>query len=360
MLPPILQKKAHDLYRAMEIREHRLLYLFFEITRRCNMNCVHCGSDCGKDSRMREMDAETWARIARYVSGRFSPRPFIVVTGGEPTVRKDLPEIARAIHGEGLNWGMVTNGLALTQELMDTLEQNGLGSITLSIDGNEKAHNYLRNNPKSYEAVLKAAAVIGRSGLSVKDCVTCVFGGEKGNLHDLDDVAERLIEKGITSWRLFRIFPKGRGAENPHLRLSAEELQLLLRWLKDRRPTLKKRGLEVSFSCEGYLPFALDRKLRDTPYFCRSGINIASILSDGTVSGCNNNGPEYYEGRIDEGDFKTLWDTGFAKFRNREWLRRGKCADCGQWKDCQGNSLHLREADEGESFCFYEDAASLR
>ncbi|HOC29473.1 MAG TPA: radical SAM protein [Treponemataceae bacterium] len=353
-----LRRGAYTLYTAIERREHKLLYLFFELTRRCNMSCRHCGSDCGAEPAMREMDTPTWMRIVSYVRENFSPLPFIVLTGGEPTIRPDLEQIAGCLHENGFRWGMVTNGFALTRAKLDALIERGLSSITLSLDGKRDAHNYLRNSAHAYDRAIAAADLIASSSagghsIAVRDAVTCVFGGLHGNLGDLDDIGETLVARGFTSWRLFRIFPKGRAATDETLRLSADELRYLLAWIADRRPFFLDRGLSVSFSCEGYLPFAVDRAVRSEPFFCRSGITIASILADGTISGCNNNSPDFYQGSVASADLRTVWDTGFQKLRNRQWLKTGECATCRQWKYCQGNSLHLRGSDEVPGFCFF-------
>lgn len=124
------------------------------------------------------------------------------------------------------------------------------------------------------------------------------------NIDKLDYTAELLIKYGITNWRLFRIFSKGNAENKPELQLSFEESQQLILWISSNRQKLKKSGLRVSFSCEGYLPF-----------FCRSGINIASILSGGTITGCNNNDSNFYQGNLINNDFQDIWENGFNEYR---------------------------------------------
>ena len=109
----------------------------------------------------------------------------------------------------------------------------------------------------------------------------------------------------------------------------------------------------MSFSCEGYLPFKQDLQIRDEPYFCRAGISIASSLADGTITGCNNNGADFYQGSVLEHDFKTIWQKKFQEYRNKDWLKTGLCADCEEWDYCQGSSIHLRsKSTPGPGFCY--------
>ena len=54
---------AYDAYRRLETRQHRLMYLFLEITRKCNLSCLHCGSDCGRESVGEELTTESWLKL---------------------------------------------------------------------------------------------------------------------------------------------------------------------------------------------------------------------------------------------------------------------------------------------------------
>jgi radical SAM protein with 4Fe4S-binding SPASM domain len=97
----------------------------------------------------------------------------------------------------------------------------------------------------------------------------------------------------------------------------------------------------MQFSCEGYLPQELDHQVRDELYFCRAGINIASVLCDGSISACPNITRSLVQGNIRTDDFAEVWKNRFVPFRNREWMRQGPCRQCDHFAQCQGNSLHL-------------------
>lgn len=346
------KQKLYKIYTDSEVRTHQLCYLFFEITRRCNLSCIHCGSDCSSSPSMAELTTDSWLKIIDYLSETFDPLPVIVITGGEPTVHKDLPVIIGALKDKGFPWGMVTNGYNLSDETMALLMNGGISSITLSFDGDRESTAYLRNSPKAYDRILNALQLIGQSGIKVRDAVTCVY---PGNLDKLNWISDFLLEKGMNSHRLFRVFPKGRAAEHEQLEMSLDQSRRMVDWIRCNRKPYKKRGLNLTFSCEGYLPFDLDLQVRDEPFFCRSGISIASILCDGTITGCNNNGPDFYQGNIITDNLASVWQSRFLEYRDKRWLKTGLCSECSEWDYCQGSSVHLRSKSiEGPEFCYYE------
>lgn len=343
-----VKSKLYNKYKAIETKKHKLLYVFLEITRRCNLSCTHCGSDCSKDNSMKEMTTDSWLSIIDYINHLYDP--FFVITGGEPLVYEGFSSIIKHLKSKATRWGMVTNGMLLNESKLEEIVNNNIESITVSLDGDEKSHLYIRKHPQSWQKANKALELIGNSKIFQKDVVTCVY---PSNLNKLNETADLLIKKGITSWRLFRIFPKGSAKDKPELFLNFEQSQQLVKWIADNRINLGSRGLKVSFSCEGYLPFNIDKKVRHEPFFCRAGINIASVLADGTITGCNNNGEDFFQGNIFRDNFQDIWDNKFTEYRNRNWLKTGICKKCSHWNNCQGGSIHLRDKQsKGPHFCY--------
>ena len=156
----IRRKLALEIARYLEkqqIKEHPLRQLFWECTLRCNLNCRHCGSDCKKTAGIMDMPLHDFLRVLDNIARKTDPhRVMIVVTGGEPLMRKDLEECGRAIYQRGFPWGMVTNGLFLTRERLDALMAAGLHSATVSLDGFATDHNWMRGNPHSFERAVEA------------------------------------------------------------------------------------------------------------------------------------------------------------------------------------------------------------
>ncbi len=106
----LFRKIKHD-----KCREHPLRQLFWECTWRCNLSCRHCGSDCKSSSVIPDMPAEDFLKVIDSLNPHINPNYVnIVITGGEPLLRKDLEYVGRQLYDRGYPWGFVSNGLALT------------------------------------------------------------------------------------------------------------------------------------------------------------------------------------------------------------------------------------------------------
>jgi radical SAM protein with 4Fe4S-binding SPASM domain len=342
---------AFDTYRRLETRQHQLLYLFLEITRHCNLSCLHCGSDCVRTGdSIKELTTANWLLLIDDIRRSFGPDVMLVLTGGEPLLHPDLEEITGHIASHAMRWGLVTNGHGLTGARLASFIDHGIGSITISLDGPEAAHDSLRNLPGAYSKTTDAMCRIGAAAIPMRDVVTCIH---PGNLDRLDETAEIILASAIPAWRLFRIFPSGRAATRPDLHLDFAQTRRMLDWIAANRPRLAQRGLRVQASCEGYLPFELDRRVRDVPFFCRAGVNFGAIRCDGTVTGCTNNDPTFDQGNVLENNFRWIWENRFDVFRERSWLAGTQCATCPEAGCCRGGSIHLwRLGETAPRFCY--------
>lgn len=347
-----VRRALHPLYRSLETRVHPLRYLFIEITRRCNLACRHCGSDCTTETPFQELTTDEWLRFLEFVGGNFDTRRLmLVLTGGEPLCRPDFEKILGGLRDNRLYWGMVTNGYALDERRLRLLNEARLWSVTVSIDGLEQNHDWLRGRQGSFERALSAVRLLASSKIPMMDVVTCV---NPRNLAELPEVARTLVGAGVKKWRLFSIFPTGRAATDPELSLSDGQFRELMDFIAGMRNGAAPGGLAVEYCCEAFLPPHVDREVRDDPYFCRAGICIGSVLCDGSISACPNISRSLVQGNVRTHDFKKVWETGFASFRDRSWMRTGECADCTHWSRCQGNSMHLWDAERGRTArCFH-------
>lgn len=327
-----LKRIAFRKFKEAETKLHELNYLFWECTTRCNLNCLHCGSDCLKDSSFKDMPLEDFLSVLDTIES--PPKNFIVVlTGGEPLLRKDIELCGREIRKREMRWSMVSNGYLYDQQKHNALLNAGLGALTMSLDGLEESHNWLRNNKNSFARVDNAIGLAASSSRLNFDIVTCI---NRRNFHELPEIYDYLISKGVKSWRLFTIVPIGRAKNNQNLILSGHEFKGLMDFIKDKR---KANSMDIKFSCEGYVG-AYELKVRDTPFFCRAGINIGSILIDGSISACPNIDRSFAQGNIYKDNFYQTWQTQFEPFRNRSWTKKGMCANCKDYRDCQGNGFH--------------------
>ena len=353
-----LRQLVYPLYKHFETRVHPLRVLFIEITQRCNLECRHCGSDCSKDTKTAELSTEEWLNFFSYLGKNMDTRKTaLILTGGEPTCHPDFDTLVRGLHKNNLTWAMVTNGFHLPQKRIDLINRCGIISATVSLDGLEKNHDWLRGRKGAFKRALVTIDNLLRAQKPFFDVVTCVH---PGNLPELPRILELLCELGVEQWRLFSIFPKGRAAQNRELLLGPKGFKALMEFISHTRTVLKKSLPRVLFSCEGYLPEAWDRQVRDDPYFCRAGISIGSVLCDGSISACPNISRQLVQGNIRDDDLLSVWESRYQKFRNRDWMKKGPCEHCNQWNSCKGNSIHLWDENSGHTaLCTYEHVSDL-
>lgn len=337
-----------DLYRST-VAGHRLDTLFWECTLRCNLSCRHCGSDCRVDPGVRDMPLEDFLKVLdEQITPHVNPAEVLIIfSGGEVLVRKDLEQAGREVTRRGYMWGMVTNGLALSRERLEGLIDAGLRTVSISFDGFEREHNYIRQNPRSYACALNAIRMITRRPELTYDVITCVTGAL---VPRLEEFREMLISEGVKHWRLFSIFPMGRAKHDPSLQLSDEQFRTLLDFIRETR---REGRIDASYACEGFLG-GYEAEVRDHFYQCAAGVSVASIRVDGAISGCTSIRANYHQGNIYKDDFWDVWEHRFDAFRNREWMHKDQCGDCKMFRYCQGGGMHLRD-DEGKLlYCHYK------
>ena len=222
-----------DLY-AEKIAEHKLRTLFWECTLRCNLACRHCGSDCRVDPGVPDMPLADFLKVLdEEVTPHNRPEDVLLIfSGGEVLVRSDLEEAGREVTRRGYAWGMVTNGLALDADRLRSLMDAGLRSISISFDGFEDAHNYIRRNPRSFEKALDAIRLIVREPRLTYDVITCVTSPMVARL---EEFKELLIAEGVKYWRIFSIFPVGRAKDDPTLAVTDAQFREVLEFIKRTR-----------------------------------------------------------------------------------------------------------------------------
>lgn len=324
---------------------HPLKQLFWECTQRCNLHCKHCGSDCKRMSNIPDMPAEDFLKVIDSITPHVNPNEVnIVITGGEPLVRDDLEEIGLSLYRRGYSWGLVSNGLYLTAARLQRLMEAGLHTITISLDGFADDHNWMRGHPDSYSKAMEAIKMLVHERELVWDVVTCV---NRLNYPYLDKLKDSLYSIGVRRWRLFTIFPVGRAAEHPEFQLTDEEFTGVMDFIKRVR---KEKRMRVNYGCEGFLG-NYEGEVRDYFFSCNAGISVGSVLADGSISACPSIRSNFSQGNIYKDDFMDVWENRFQPFRNREWMRKGACADCGFFRYCEGNGMHLRDSSGELMFC---------
>ena len=344
--------------RKTDAQLHPLKTLFWECTLRCNMSCRHCGSDCKVQPEVPDMPAADFLKVIDGLTPHVDPhKVFIIFTGGEALLRDDLEEVGLELYRREYPWGVVTNGFLLDERRLHSLLASGMHSITVSLDGFEQQHNWIRRHPHSFEKATQAIRLLAQTKDILWDVVTCV---NPQNYPHLQEFRDYLVSLGVPAWRLFSIFPMGRAAHDPDLQLTDEQFRGILEFIEGERLKVKgeisevkgERLIDVSYACEGFLG-EYEQKVRDHFFYCRSGIDVASIRCDGAISGCTSVRSHMDQGNIYNDDFWEVWQNGFQIMRDRHWAKKGSCANCTMWRYCEGSGLHLYDDNGNLLACHY-------
>ena len=330
---------------------HPLRQLFWESTLRYNLKCRHCGSDCTLvNEQMPDMPLQDFLKVLdESVTPHVNPNEvLIIVSGGEPLMRNDLEECGLQFKKRGYPWGMVTNGLALTPQRFSALLNSGLRSISVSLDGFEDDHNWMRGHEKSFQNASNAIRMIAQTKGLAWDIITCV---NNRNIKYLDKLKDYVVSLGVKNWRLVTIAPMGRAKTDPELQLSNADFRYLMNFIK----TTREEGIvRTSYGCEGFLG-DYENLVRDHYYQCIAGISVASVLIDGSISACTSIRGKYYQGNIYHDDFWDVWENCFEPYRNRKWMKKLEpCNTCKLFRYCEGNGMHLRDEDGKLLVCHYK------
>ncbi len=347
----VRQRLGLELQRSLQKTNqqlHPLRTLFWECTLRCNMSCRHCGSDCKVAPSVPDMPAADFLKVIDSITPHVDThKVFIIFTGGEALLRDDLEQVGLELYRREYPWGVVTNGFLLDEKRLESLLASGMHSITISLDGFEQQHNWIRRHPQSFEHATKAIQLLVKQKDLLWDIVTCV---NPQNYPHLNEFKEYLVSLGVPAWRLFSIFPMGRAANDPELQLSDKQFRGILDFIKECRENDSR--LHVSYACEGFLG-EYEQKVRDHFFYCRSGVEVASIRCDGGISGCTSVRSHMDQGNIYRDDFWDVWQNRFQVMRDRSWTKKDQCKDCKVWRYCEGSGLHLYD-DQGKLLtCHY-------
>ena len=299
------------------------------------------------------MPAEDFLKVAESLLLHVDPhRVNIIITGGEPLLREDLEYVGRRLYGLGYPWGIVSNGFMLTAKRLESLRRAGLHNITISLDGPEAEHNWMRCNPESFRRSYGAIKLVAAAEDLNFDVVTCV---NRLSLPRLPQLRDMLVEAGVRRWRLFTIFPSGRAANYPEFELSSEETDRLMEFIVATR---QEGSIRASFCCEGFMA-GYEGLVRGHFFECQAGVSVASVLLDGGIGACPSIRADYRQGNIYEDDFWDVWEHRYAQYRDRSWMKRGVCADCSFWRYCEGNGMHLRDAGGNLMHCHLRKTSFL-
>lgn len=347
--PGFRKRIALELFRSLRknrAKLHELQTLYWECTSRCNtISRTVAGQDTAPSDRP-DMPIADFLKVIDDITPHVEPNQVqVIFTGGEPLLRNDLETCGAELSRRGFRWGMVSNGLLLTPERLDSLIAAGMQTITLNLDGFEEAHTWLHRHPQSFEQTLNAICLVVEKPEVTCTVTTCVH---PKNLKDFPLFKDFLIEMGATRWQLSALFPTN-PSDAKELRLTDAHFTWLLNFIRYCRQEGK---IHTSYTDEGFLG-NYEAEVRDSLFHCQSGITMASIRADGSIAGSPVTPAWLHQGNIYKDSFREVWEQRFEPYRNRKWTRKGACAKCKMYRYCEGNDLHLYDENGNLSVCHY-------
>jgi radical SAM enzyme (rSAM/lipoprotein system) len=349
-IPTSLRTQLLPLYRKSIYGLHDLRTIFFELTQKCNIACLHCGSDCTSDAATPDLPQHQILKTLEEIRSKYgSSKVMVVLSGGEPLCYPGLFELGKRIYSLGFSWGMVTNGFAWSRDTVEEALASGITSISVSLDGLATEHDWLRGRKGSFDRAARTIRLLTATRLlDYMDVITCV---NKRNLSSLDQIHSLITDLGVKQWRLFTISPIGRASQIPELFLDGAQFRSLLAQVAEYR---NQPGIKVAYSEAGYLGSAYEWKVREHHYCCMAGISVAGIMVNGDILACPNIDRRFRQGNVFSDSFVEVWEKQFKPFRDRNWMKTGECAECREWKRCLGNSFHLWDLDTNQTkLCYH-------
>jgi radical SAM protein len=187
------------------------IVVFWEITRACALKCRHCRATAQPKRHPMELKTEECYRVMDDLAS-FDQKPIVVLTGGDPFMRRDLYDIAAYGVGKGLRVSVSPSVTALvTKERLERLVEVGVSAISFSLDGSgPELHDGFRGVPGSFERTMECVPMAMEAGLGVQLNTTV----SNWNLEDLPAMAEVVGSLGVPLWDLFFLVPTGRALDD--------------------------------------------------------------------------------------------------------------------------------------------------
>ncbi len=335
----------------------------WEITRSCNLACVHCRAaarDCPYEG---ELSLSECGKVMDEIAE--VAKPIVILTGGEPLLRPDVFDIAQYGDKLGFRMTMATNGTLLTDQIVQKMLDSRIQRISVSLDGADaRSHDAFRKVPGAFEGALRGIALARQAHLDFQINTTIT----RANIEEFPKIHDLAVSLGAVAHHIFMLVPMGRGKDLAGETISAEEYEKTLHWFYDRRDKAplqlkatcaphyyrimrqraKSEGAPISFDT-----FGLDAVTRG----CLGGTGFVFISHLGQVQPCG-----YLEldcGNVREKSFRRIWLES-PVFQDLRDLKRyeGKCGKCEYIRVCGGcrarayemSGNHMAE----EPLCLYE------
>ena len=348
--------------------------VIWNLIRRCNLTCMHCYSISADVNFPGELDTAEVMRVMEDLKAFGVPA--LILSGGEPLLRKDIFQIAERAKAMGFYTALSTNGTLIDPPLAQRIHDTGFDYVGISLDGLGATHDKFRRKAGAYAASLAALRLCRDLGVKVGVRFTLT----QDNAADLPGLLDLVEDERIDRFYLSHLNYAGRGNVNrkrdAHFLVTREALDLLFARAWDAA----RRGVEKDFvtgnnDADGVYLLHWARKNVPEIDTTRlrailaawggnsSGVNVANIDNLGNVH------PDtmWWDctlGNVRSRPFSDIWrDTRhpiMAGLKERPRHVKGRCATCAYFDVCGGNTRVRAMKVSGDPWaedpgCYLED-----
>lgn len=327
----------------------------WNITRTCNLKCVHCYSDSEAKSYEGEMTADEALRVLDDLAAFRVPA--VLFSGGEPLIRSDIFELIAYARSKGLHVVLSTNGTLIAPEIARRLVALKLAYVGISLDSSEpEVHDRFRGVPGAFARTMQGFRNCVEAGQKVGLRLTL----SRPTFENLDGVFDFIERERINRACFYHLVPTGRGKRV--LDLSSAESRLAMDTILRHTRDFHRRGLPIEIltvdnHCDGpymYLKMKAEGDPRAERVYEMLRWNGGGLYSSGVGIGCidfyGHVHPDqfwmnYSLGNVRQRPFSEIWqDTSndlMAGLKDRAGRLKGRCGLC-KFKPLCGGSLRVR------------------
>src|SRR5246500_5830430 len=222
--------------------ENKPRLIFWEVTKGCNLRCIHCRASATELSSPSDLPTRTALGIIDQIAA--AANPILVLSGGEPLYRSDIFQLARHASDKGLRVALATNGTLVTKDVARMIVDSGVRRVSISLDGADAlTHDSFRGIPGAFEAAVRGLQNLKALGMSVQINMTIA----RHNAHQLPDVLRLARNLGADALHTFLLVPVGCGVDiAAEQMVPPEEYERMLNWFYDQSLV---GGIELKATC---------------------------------------------------------------------------------------------------------------
>jgi 12,18-didecarboxysiroheme deacetylase len=333
----------------------------WNITRKCNLKCVHCYAHATDEALADELTTEEGKALIDDLASFGAP--VMLFSGGEPLVRKDLPDLAAYAVDKGMRAVISTNGTLITASVAKTLKSIGLSYVGISLDGMRAINDKFRGVTGAYDKALDGIRNCQAAGIKVG----LRFTINRFNVDEIPAIFDLLEEMNIPRVCFYHLVYAGRGSKMVEEDLSLEGSRKAVDLIIDRTKALHDKGifkevLTVDNHADG--PYLYLRLLKENPERAQEVIELLKMNegnNSGRGIGCVSWDGEVYAdqfwrhhsfGNVRKRPFSEIWtdpeDPLLLQLKEKKRHVKGRCATCNWLDVCGGNFRVRAEAVSGD------------